>query len=330
MIKYLLTTIFIIFSSFSFAGSQPSSNLSSCPISNTSDTETWWGLAIGVRNYGCIDNNINVVYSVSIPKACVSGGCGLIIDIHGATMNANDEDKGTKLRWHGWKAQQHFGAKTPYIVIQPNLTDFFDSQGLDLQSVFGDAYLAEMPSMEKFIDDAIVKFNIDKSRIHLTGFSRGTHTVNEFYCDNIKGAKYASFGMHGEKLKCSVKKNRPLLLINGRKDIWTPNQQAYVNRNVMASLRDKGFTETVLHSDPNWTKQVYEWNTGLWRGQHEHRRFTREKGKKFFESIEHSGKSVPLAGHCMPVKNDWGHLACYANFNTGAKLIKFFIAHPKK
>ncbi len=95
-----------------------------------------------VRHYGCIDNNINVVWTVSIPKPCENGGgnCGLIIDIHGALMDAKSEDLGSKLRHYGFHAQ-HYGAPTPFIVMQPNLSDLFDQHLLlDINSIIGQAY----------------------------------------------------------------------------------------------------------------------------------------------------------------------------------------------
>src|SRR6267154_2704835 len=32
-------------------------------------------------------------YDVEIPPACASGGCGIIFDVHGLTMNADAEDR---------------------------------------------------------------------------------------------------------------------------------------------------------------------------------------------------------------------------------------------
>lgn len=328
--KSLISVIFLSgLSITSHAWIQPTPD-AECPITDISSTQN--GDAIGVRNYGCDDNGVNVVWSVSIPDACTQGGCGLIIDIHGATMNAEGENKGSKLREYGLNAVSR-GADTPYIVAQPSLTDLFDwHEGLniDIESVFAGAYLNELPSMEAFIDDAIIQFDIDPSRIHMYGFSRGTHTTNEFYCDEARAAKYASFSMHGEKLKCDIQKNKPLLLTNGIYDFLTPNQQSGENKRVMGLLRDGGFNESLITSEQNWENPDFEWSTLLVKGKYEHRRFLKGGEKFWFESIEHSGKSFPLFGHCHPVTSDWGFLRCYTSFNIGEKVIDFFIAHPKK
>jgi len=330
--KYLLSIVMLaaFMSAPVYAGHQPIPN-AACPITDTSPTTIHlpFGLQImGVHHYGCNDDNINIVWTVSVPDGCDKGGCGIIFDIHGATMNALDQEKGTKLRVLGNRAVRR-GASTPYIVAQPNLTDFFDSQGLDLFSVFGDAYVAELPAMKKFIDDAILKFNVDRNRIHVTGFSRGTHTVNEFYCNAAEREKYASFSMHGEILKCKIHKNKPLILTNGIKDWLTPNKPKYENSRVMNKLRSKGFTETLVHQDPNWRSP--DWVDGLIEGKYEHRRFTNRGDQFWFESIEHSGDAYPAAGHCFPrTGNNYGWLRCLTTFNVGEKIIDFFIAHPKK
>ncbi|RXJ69054.1 hypothetical protein CS022_23980 [Veronia nyctiphanis] len=245
-------------------------------------------------------------------------------------MNAEGENRGSKLRQYGLNAVS-YGAASPYIVIQPNFTDLFDKQekgGIDIESVLGGAYLNELPSLKAFIDDAIVKFGIDENRIHMYGFSRGTHTVNEFYCDKTERARYASFAMHGEKLKCNLKSNKPLLLVNGIYDFLTPNNQSKENKRVMNLLRDKGYGESVVISESDWEKPYWDWSTWTKVGRYEHRRFL--KGNRWFESIEHSGKAKPLFGHCHPVTSDWGFLRCHTSFDIGEKIIRFFIAHPKK
>ncbi|MEM8594332.1 MAG: hypothetical protein AAGF06_05885 [Pseudomonadota bacterium] len=305
-----------------------------CPIEDVSHTEHSQTGEITVRNYGCNDNNRNVVWSVSVPKVCEQEACGLIIDIHGAGMNAHMQNAGSKLRHYGQIAKTR-GAKVAYIVAQPNFTDFFDVHvGFDLSSVLGNAYINELPGMERFVDDIKSSFDIDPNHIHMYGFSRGTHTTNVFYCDEEKQSQYASFVMHGEKLTCDVQDNKPLLMINGIFDFFTPNQQARVNSRIMASLRDQGYQESVVLSERNWRNKKLTFVRDGWffkivfAGQHEHRRFL-QGDAKWFESIEHSGASLPLAGHCLPVASKAGFLTCRSTFDVGAKIIDFFIAHPK-
>jgi hypothetical protein len=62
------------------------------------------------------------VYTVTVPPDCVHGGCGLILDNHGATMNAAQQMPAPN---YGSMAgpRRQYGAPTPFIVVQPNLTD---------------------------------------------------------------------------------------------------------------------------------------------------------------------------------------------------------------
>lgn len=51
-------------------------------------------------------------FDVEVPTSCIGGGCGLIFDVPGRTMNAAMEDANTQLRARGGAAG--------YIVIQPS------------------------------------------------------------------------------------------------------------------------------------------------------------------------------------------------------------------
>jgi hypothetical protein len=52
-----------------------------------------------------------VHYDVEVSPACASGGCGLILDVHGLTMNGPQEDASSQL--------SALGAARGYVVVQP-------------------------------------------------------------------------------------------------------------------------------------------------------------------------------------------------------------------
>lgn len=295
-----------------------------CPITNISHTEQNDGGAIGVRQYECTVDNRNVTWTLSIPRYCELGGCGLIIDIHGATMSAKQQNAGTKLREYGWRALER-GAITPYIVAQPNLTDLFDQNLiLDFGSVVGGAYSAEIPAMVVFIENLLVSFNIDSNRTHMYGFSRGAATTSVFYCDNPLLDEFASFAVGGGGINCAL--NQPLLILNGNAD---PGKMS-INDAAVTEIQSQGeVTTTVISADSQWNKPFLEfsWSGIRTKGRHQHLRFEGEG--LLLESIRHSGITYPAAGHCHPVTefNSW--LNCYTTMDTGAKLIDFFIANPK-
>jgi len=57
-------------------------------------------------------------YVVSTPQACARGDCGLIVDLHGTSMNPDMQESVTRLRALGASAVD-LGASTAYVVIQP-------------------------------------------------------------------------------------------------------------------------------------------------------------------------------------------------------------------
>lgn len=322
------TLILLIFSSKLWAAiplldDQPRAS-EQCPITNTNHTENNNGRAIGVRNYECTVDNRNVIWTLSVPRYCELGGCGLIVDIHGATMSAKQQNAGTKLREYGWKAKDR-GAITPYIVAQPNLTDLFDENLiLDFGSVVGGAYGAEIPAMVVFIESVLVTFNIDANRTHMYGFSRGAATTSVFYCDNPLLETFASFAVGGGGINCPL--DHPLLILNGNAD---PGKMS-INDAAVAEIQSQGqVATTVISEDSSWNKPFLEfsWSGIRSKGRHQHIRY--ESDNSHLESIRHSGITYPAAGHCHPISefNNW--LNCYTTIDTGAKLIDFFIANPK-
>ncbi|MCX5849508.1 MAG: hypothetical protein NTW65_08670, partial [Deltaproteobacteria bacterium] len=258
LIRILLTALvcFVVSAGMSFAGSdgqlipniidnQPIAT-DDCVLTNHSTTEAPNGQSIGVRNYGCVLNGRNVVFTVSIPKLCETTSCGLIVDQHGATMNAAQQNAGTKLREYGWKAMQR-GASTPYVVIQPNMTDLFDNatHTLDPISVMGGAYDNELPILMLFVQNAISALNIDQTRVHVHGFSRGAQTANALYCDPATKSIFASYVATGGAINCAL--DKPVMMINGLTD---PNVLSA--NSVVDGFKDSGTTSELLAQDPNW------------------------------------------------------------------------------
>ncbi len=293
-----------------------------CDVSNSSPTESTDGTMLGVRQYGCNSGTHYVVFTVSIPKACKTVSCGLILDIHGATMNAAEENAGTNLQYYGWKAAQ-YGASTPYIVIQPNLTHLFDTQNdtLDPLSVVGGAYNNEIPIIDQFVNNVIQALHVDNHRIHVHGFSRGAQTANVFYCNHSN--LYASYAMTGGGTTCAITK--PLMMTNGLTD---PNitLAALVTA---AFAANRQTVTSVVAEDPSWQTPRLTYTSSGWVpvGKQSHIRYT--QGSLVLENVKHSGASYPLAGHCLPVTTPAQWLVCQDTFNLGENLIKFFIQNPK-
>jgi poly(3-hydroxybutyrate) depolymerase len=295
----------------------------SCPLGQAVSTESWWG-RVGSIDVRCDVDGVDVVYTVTVPKGCENGGCGLIFDVHGMSMNARQQNAGTKLRQHGWAAER-FGAPRPYIVVQPNLTDLFDRNSLiDFESVFGGAYLNEIDNLVYFANHVIDVYRVNTNRTHMYGFSRGGKTVNAFYCDLGRSRLFASYAVGGMDLECPV--NKPMMLIIGDGDFAAPNG---IPEAEAAFLGKSGVTTRTLVNDPGYSTPDWVWTWyGIKRkGRHHHKRFT--SGDEILETIRHSGSTLPLAGHCHAADSYNSWIVCYANMETGRKLIDFFIQNPR-
>ncbi len=295
----------------------------SCPLGQPVSTESWFG-RVGSMNVRCEVDGIDVVYTVTVPPGCEKGGCGLILDNHGMSMNAAQQNAGTKLRQHGWVAR-NFGAPTPFIVVQPNLTDLFDRNKLiDISSVVGGAYLNEIPNLLYFINHMIDVYQVDTNRTHMYGFSRGGKTANAFYCDIGSSQLFASYAVGGMDLECAI--DKPMMLIIGDGDFAAPNGIAEAEA---VFLGQSGVTTRAIVNDPGYSRPnwVFTWSGLQRKGRHHHLRFT--AGDRLLETIRHSGSTIPLFGHCHAANeyNSW--IVCYANMETGRKLIDFFIRNPR-
>lgn len=295
----------------------------SCPLNKAISTQSSSG-RIGSVNVNCVVDGINVVYTLTVPTGCEKGGCGLILDTHGMSMNANQQNAGTKLRQYGWAAKQ-YGAPTPFIVVQPNLTDLFDREKiLDPESVAGRAYYNEIPNLASFVNQMMSLYRVDPKRTHMYGFSRSGYTVNAFYCELGLSNMFASYAIGATDFRC--KPNKPLLIIAGDDDKLFPTAINDAETNVVALGQVK---KTVIVNDTGYSTPKYVWTLlGLQRqGRHHHVRY--QVGNFTLETIRHSGSTLPLLGHCHPSNdaiNSW--LVCSANMDTGRKIIDFFIQNP--
>ena len=81
-------------------------------------------------------------YDVTVPDACAAGGCGLVLDVHGATMSGKMEDANTDMR--------ALGAKYGYVVVQPNANPAPPSSSWNPA--------ADDPKVFAFFQDALAAF----------------------------------------------------------------------------------------------------------------------------------------------------------------------------
>ncbi|TWB12415.1 hypothetical protein FBZ89_12428 [Nitrospirillum amazonense] len=234
-------------------------------------------------SYGGVD------FSVSVPEKCRAMQCGLIVDVHGATMTVDEQERAFHLRGLG-AAAEGYGAPSPYIVVQPQAPGHPPQWRPDLsETVMGFA---------KCVSAAL---NVAPGRRHFGGFSQGAYMTAHFYCENSGFfASFAAVAGGAEMIKeCLGGPHAPLLFIQGRSDTFVPFDYAREMLDVMKDRlprqQAKGPDETIYTSH-DMTVDV----------------------------LLHDASGGMVGGHCVP--GGEGRVGCPASFNAGERVLRFYIA----
>ena len=258
-----------------------------------------------------------LTHDVSVPQQCLQGPCGLILDIHGLTMDGLMEDRNTNLR--------ALGSQHGYVVVQPNanpappasswVTDVDDAKIL------------------AFLDDVQAAWHIDPGRVHVTGFSQGGLMTWRFVCKNADRFASAAPGAacnHQDEEACpfagpaTPSRRIPLLYMHGRFDVFFDFPEAEAQRDLVVATWGLHETAT-LSSDAHhaWTRYA-------------------DAAGTVFEFVWHDYLAAPstvLQGHCYPGSTDPGdapgQIFSYrcedaAAFTWGEIVMQFFLDHPMR
>jgi poly(3-hydroxybutyrate) depolymerase len=268
-------------------------------------------VSAGHHEVGC---DGGITYEVEIPAACTQGPCGLVVDMHGYTMNADSEDENTGMRALG---QQH-----GYVVVQPTAP----KDGFQLPSWDQPAHA---PLVHKFLADLAASLPIDPKRIHAMGFSQGGGMTLRLMCGHADF--FASVAPIGGLAGCEMSgQNTPseevdILQVHGHTDaiVSFPNVAVPQHQNILGAWpfgQPAVLEEDAGHKATRWTTPtgtVHE----FWEHEYE------TSAQVLF---------VGLKGHCVPGGNDFdGSPAGYSCENTGTFVfgqlaMAFFLAHPKE
>ncbi len=254
-------------------------------------------------------------YDVEIPEACTQGACGLIVDLHGYTMTADQEDKNTGMRARG---QQN-----GYVIVQPTAPkDAFQYPSWDQAT--------HIPLVYAFLHDLAASLPIDPKRVHAMGFSQGGGMTFRLSCTH---ANFFASVAPGAALYpgCEFSgSNKPseevdILQMHGHQDgILSFNAQAVPARDAVLNGGWTFGAPAVFAND----------------AKHKATRWTTTNGT-VFELWEHDYQSanlallVPIKGHCVPGGGDFMNTpAGYScddqnTFVFGQIAMQFFIDHPK-
>jgi poly(3-hydroxybutyrate) depolymerase len=108
-----------------------------------------------------------VQFKVLLTQECIDSACGMIVDVHGWLSNPDEQERRSNLV----QAAQTRGG---YIVIQPGELSQPSSWNADIHY---DVVL-------DFMQQAIQAFDVDRDRVHFTGFSQGGQMTWKFICDH--------------------------------------------------------------------------------------------------------------------------------------------------
>lgn len=279
------------------------SALAGCGASDKSDLACLENQNFPVAAYDAVEVACpSLDYQLTVPETCENGGCGVILDIHGGTMDARVEDAGTNLSALG-KDAIAFGASTPYIVIQPSEpSGIWSEAGADDQNVFD------------FMQSVVNVFNADTNRIHMGGFSQGSSMTWRFICNYTD--TFASFapiaGVNPNdqgNIGCDLPR-KPILFVNGLLDPFAI--YAFEATPVLATVRETigaaNLEELTLGEGDKHTHISLTGNGYL------------------FEHISHDSIGL-VGGHCIP--GGTSVLGCSGSFAYGEEALKFYIEHPK-
>jgi len=264
-------------------------------------------IAAGTKVFTCD----GLKYDVTVPAACLAGGCGLVLDVHGMTMSGKMEDNNTNMR--------ALGAKHRFVIVQPNATPAPPNSSWNPST--DDAKVRALLTL------AIAAYKIDPDRVHMTGFSQGGMMTSRFLC---KYADLFASVAPAAGTGCSFtgtdvpSREVPVLYIHGKTDALVAFSQGTAQRDAAYAAWKLG-SETVVSTD----------------GKHKWTRRTSPAGT-VFEFIEHTyeASSFVLRGHCYPGSKDLkpsepGQYLAFACTDTGTlvwgeEVMKFFVAHPRK
>jgi poly(3-hydroxybutyrate) depolymerase len=249
-------------------------------------------------------------YDVTVPDACVKGGCGIVLDVHGLSMSGKMEDNNTGMR--------ALGAKYGYVIVQPNANPAPPSSswnpGTDDDKVFA------------FLKQAITAFAIDEKRVHMTGFSQGGMMTSRMLCKHADTwASVAPAAGTGCTFSGTDTPSREVhtLYMHGTSD-------ALVAFSVGKGQVDAAVAKWKMTAQPDVESD----------GKHAWHRWKSPAGT-ILEFVQHDyqAASSVLKGHCYPGSKDKGGepgqlfpFNCTESapaFTWGEIAMAFFIAHPK-
>jgi poly(3-hydroxybutyrate) depolymerase len=242
-----------------------------------------------------IDCPEGVHMDVEVSAACVAGGCGIIFDVHGFTMTADQLDTHTRMRV--------LAPPLGYIVVQPTASGLWGSRDHD-------------DVIWEFARATAAVLHTDADRLYFMGFSQGAILTFHMLCAHADAiaaiAPDSGNGCFGAAGVPSAQ--RPVLYMQGTADNIQPwSTFGPPVRDAILGTWDFG-APTPLRSGSKFV--ATEWTTSA---------------GTTFEFWQHDYRAGDfLGGHCLPVPAGAGTYKCSnAELDYSTEVLRFFQAHPR-
>jgi poly(3-hydroxybutyrate) depolymerase len=233
-----------------------------------------------------------VDYDLGIPEVCFTMPCGLIVDFPPSGLNGEETDANTNMK--------ALGNAAGYVVVQPSRSRGYSGAGKD----------------RMFFDALIGALDIDVSRVHVGGASRGGSQAWYFVCDHAD--LIASAAPHASGvIYCDSEGNRlpaeqvDILVFHGRNDSTFPIAQTVTQLEFV--IESWGMTASEVLAD----EPTYQWT-----------RWANEQGT-VLEFVEFDWTTPTGEGHCYPGGVGRGGCGVDTPIHYGEAALDFYIAHPK-
>jgi hypothetical protein len=281
-----------------YGGIEPSGTLPQDSPPTPSGCITNVGPSDRMEISGC-NSAVANTYVVTVPPVCLEKKCGLIFDIHGMAMNADNQNDGFNMR--------ALGKKENYIIVEPQSNQFTWDFGSGAQS----------PAVADFLDLAVKTWKVDTRRVHSTGYSMGGSMTWWLRChkSNVL-ASVAPYSFNNNSGgQCPQVTIPTFYQMGGTSDALSGDTGGGT---IAYMLSTYGLSNpTVVASVPDG----YTWN-----------RYKSATGFEF-ETIVHNYKDSLIQGHCMyGSPNPSSIFSCDGTqpIHAGELIMNFFKAHPKK
>jgi pimeloyl-ACP methyl ester carboxylesterase len=262
-------------------------------------------VSAGDHTYTCE----GIPFLTMVDEQCTTHACGLIMDVHGATMT------GAVMRMNN--RLHELAPPEGYIAVAPTepggAWDFAN----------------QMPILADFIDTMITAFHLDTRRIHVTGFSMGSGATFWFLCNRpeliasagpVTGSSasqvtVASTGMPClESIDSDWQPRVPILFMSGTMDSALTAEAAQARTDgIVMRLGLTGGEE--IEGDARYRRRRWTGTDGM-----------------VFDFLTHDYSGL-VAGHCIPGPTPDAIYGCTSGgvaLDWGQTVLDWFKMHPKR